>query len=229
MATLRALKLHGGVKLADVAAENIGALEKGFDNLRKHMDNIRLFGVPLVVALNRFPDDPDREIRRFLDLCAAESARAALSDVYGHGGAGGVDLAHSLMEAIENDPRQFQFLYPLELPLVEKIETVARKVYGAAGIAMEGKTRRKLKQVEADGFGGLPVCIAKTQYSLSDDSQALGRPTGFELIVTDVSVSAGAGFVVVYCGDIMTMPGLPASPAAEHVDVTDTGELIGLS
>lgn len=193
------------------------------------MENIRQFGVPFVVALNRFPDDSEAEIGRFLDLCAAEGARAALSDVYGQGGAGGLDLARAVTEAIAHDPARFQFLYPLELPLAEKIEMIARKIYGAAGIAMEGKTRRKLKQLEADGFGGFPVCIAKTQYSLSDDAQALGRPSGFELIVTDVSVSAGAGFVVAYCGDIMTMPGLPSAPAAEHVDITDTGELIGLS
>jgi formate--tetrahydrofolate ligase len=227
--TLRALKLHGGVALKAVAAENIAAVEKGFDNLRKHMENIRLFGVPFVVALNRFPDDSEREIRRFLDLCAADGARAALSDVYGQGGAGGVDLASAVTESIERAPGHFQFLYPLDLPLAEKIEAVARKIYGAAGIAMEGKTRRKLSRMEADGFGGLPVCIAKTQYSLSDDEQALGRPSGFTLIVTDVSLSAGAGFIVVYCGDIMTMPGLPASPAAERVDVTDTGEITGLS
>ncbi len=227
--TLRALKLHGGVTLKAVAAENIAAVEKGFDNLRKHMENIRLFGVPFVVALNRFPDDPEREIRRFLELCAADGARAALSDVYGQGGAGGVDLARAVTESIEREPGHFRFLYPLDLSLVEKIETVARKIYGAAGIAMEGKTRRKLSRMETDGFGGLPVCIAKTQYSLSDDEQALGRPSGFTLIVTDVSLSAGAGFIVVYCGDIMTMPGLPASPAAERVDVTDGGEITGLS
>ncbi|OGD19289.1 MAG: formate--tetrahydrofolate ligase [Candidatus Aminicenantes bacterium RBG_16_63_16] len=229
VATLRALKHHGGVKLADVAAENIPALEKGFDNLRKHMENIRHFGVPFVVALNRFPDDSEPETRRFLELCRADGARAALSDVYGRGGAGGVELAQAVIESIERDPAHFQFLYPLDLPLSEKIEIVARRIYGAAGIAMEGKTRRKLKQMEADGFGGLPVCIAKTQYSLSDDDQALGRPSGFTLIVTDVSVSAGAGFVVVDCGDIMTMPGLPTSPAAEHVDITDAGGITGLS
>jgi formate--tetrahydrofolate ligase len=227
-ATLRALKLHGGVKLADAAAGNLGAMEKGFDNLRKHMENIRLFGVPFVVALNRFPDDQDEEIGRFLDLCRAEGAAAAVSDVYGRGGAGGADLARAIIDSVEREPAHFQFLYPLDLPLVEKIETVARKIYGAAGTAMEGKTRRKIKQLEADGFGGLPVCIAKTQYSLSADNQALGRPSGFTLIVNDVSVSAGAGFVVVYCGDIMTMPGLPASPAAEHMDITDAGEITGL-
>ncbi len=229
VATLRALKLHGGVALKDAGAENLPAVEKGFDNLRKHMENVRLFGVPFVVALNRFPDDSDREIGKFLELCRADGAPAALSEVYGRGGSGGLELARAVTEAIEREPRRFEFLYSLDIPLIEKIETVARKIYGAAGIAMEGKTRRKLKQMEADGFGGLPVCIAKTQHSLSDDEQALGRPSGFTLIVTDVSLSAGAGFVVAYCGDIMTMPGLPASPAAERVDVTDTGEITGLS
>jgi formate--tetrahydrofolate ligase len=229
VATLRALKFHGGENLKDLAAENIGALELGFDNLRKHMENIRLYGVPFVVALNRFPQDSELEIRRFFELCQADGTRAALSDVYGQGGAGGVELARAVIESIKSEPHHFQFLYPLDIRLVEKIEAIATKIYGAAGIAMEGKTRRKLKQLEADGFGGLPVCIAKTQYSLSDDAKALGRPSGFTLIVTDVSVSAGAGFVVAYCGDIMTMPGLPSTPAAEHVDVTDAGEITGLS
>jgi formate--tetrahydrofolate ligase len=229
VATLRALKLHGGVKLADVKAENLGAVEKGFDNLRKHLENIRLFGVPCVVALNRFPDDSEREADKFFELCRADGARAVLSDVHGRGGEGGVDLAKAVIEAMEREPAHFEFLYPLDLPLVEKIAMVAKKIYGAAGIAMEGKTRRKISRMEADGFGGLPVCIAKTQYSLSDDEQALGRPSGFTLIVTDVSLSAGAGFVVVYCGDIMTMPGLPSSPAAERVDVTEDGEITGLS
>ena len=229
VATLRALKFHGGENPKDAAAENISALELGFDNLRKHMENIRLYGVPFVVALNRFPQDSEPEIRRFFELCRADGTRAALSDVYGRGGAGGVDLARAVIESIESEPHNFQFLYALDMRLVEKIEAVATKIYGAAGIAMEGKTRRKLKQLEADGFGGLPVCIAKTQYSLSDDAKAIGRPSGFTLIVTDVSVSAGAGFVVVYCGNIITMPGLPASPAAESVDIADTGEITGLS
>ncbi len=229
VATLRALKLHGGVKLKDVKEANSGAIEKGFDNLRKHIENLRLFGVPFVVALNRFPDDSDQEIEKFLGLCRAEKTRAALSDVHGQGGRGGVELAQELMKALAEDKADFRLLYPLELPLHQKIETVSKKVYGAAGITMEGKIKRRLLRIEENGFGGLPVCIAKTQYSLSADDEALGRPAGFTLIVTDVSLSAGAGFVVVYCGDIMTMPGLPNSPAAERVDVTDDGEITGLS
>ncbi len=229
VATLRALKLHGGVKLKDVKEANSGAIEKGFDNLRKHIENLKLFGVPFVVALNRFPDDSDQEIEKFLGLCRAEKTRAALSDVHGQGGRGGVELAQELIKALSEDKADFRLLYPLEIPLHQKIETVAKKVYGAAGVAMEGKIKRRLLRIEENGFGGLPVCIAKTQYSLSADDEALGRPTGFTVIVTDVSLSAGAGFVVVYCGDIMTMPGLPNSPAAERVDVTDDGEITGLS
>ncbi len=229
VATLRALKLHGGVKLKEVGTENPGAIEKGFANLEKHMENISLYGVPFVVALNKFPDDTDAEVARFLDLCRGRKATVALSDVHGRGGRGGVELAQQVMKAIDDDKADFRFLYPAEMPLVEKIETIARKIYGASGIAMEGKVRRKILRMEDAGFGKLPVCIAKTQYSLSDDDEALGRPQGFTLIVTDASLSAGAGFVVVYCGDIMTMPGLPNVPAAERVDVTDDGEIVGLS
>jgi formate--tetrahydrofolate ligase len=229
VATLRALKLHGGVKLKGVAAENPEAVEKGFANLEKHLENISLYGVPCVVALNKFPGDTAAELSRFLELCRKKKVRAALSDVYGQGGQGGVDLAREVLALLNEEPPHFQFLYPPGLPLVAKIETVAQKIYGAAGIAMEAKVRRKISRLEEDGFGNLPVCIAKTQYSLSDDEEALGRPRDFTLIVTDASLSAGAGFVVVYCGDIMTMPGLPTVPAAERVDVTDDGEIIGLS
>jgi len=229
VATLRALKLHGGILLKDVKAQNLAAVEKGFANLEKHMENMALFGVPFVVALNKFPDDTDEEVGRFIELCRARNARVALSDVYGQGGRGGVELAKEVMKAMDQEKAGFEFLYSLEMPLIEKIETVARKIYGAAGVAMEGKIRRKIQRLEAEGFGKLPVCIAKTQYSLSADEEALGRPRGFTLIVTDASLSAGAGFVVVYCGDIMTMPGLPTAPAAEKVNVTDDGEIVGLS
>jgi formate--tetrahydrofolate ligase len=229
VATLRALKLHGGVKLKDVKAENPEALEKGFENLKKHMDNLGQFGVPYVVALNKFPEDTDEEIQKFIGLCRNEKARAALSDVRGQGGRGGVALAQEVLKALAEDENKFQFLYPLDLPLLDKVEAVAKKIYGAVHVTMEGKIRRKILRMEENGFGHLPVCIAKTQYSLSADEEALGRPAGFSLIVTDASLSAGAGFVVIHCGDIMTMPGLPSAPAAENVDVTDDGEIIGLS
>lgn len=229
VATLRALKLHGGIKLDEVNKENVGAVERGFKNLQKHIENLRLFGIPFVVAINRFPDDTEDEIRKALNLCHKEKSRAALSRVYSKGGEGGLELAEEVLRACEEVESNFQFLYPLEMPLLDKIEIVARKIYGAASVAMEGKIRRKILRIEREGFGHLPVCIAKTQYSLSDDEEALGRPKDFSLIVTDAILSSGAGFVVVYCGDIMTMPGLPKSPAAERIDITDEGEIIGLS
>jgi formate--tetrahydrofolate ligase len=229
VATLRALKLHGGVKLDEVRAENPEAVEKGFANLKKHIENLSRFGIPFVVALNKFPGDTEREVKKALDFCRGQKVRAVLSDVYGEGGEGGQELAQEVLRAVTEDPVDFHFLYPLDLPIIKKIEAVAIKIYGAAGVAMEGKIRRKIARLEEDGFGNLPVCIAKTQYSLSADDEALGRPSGFTLIVTDVSLSAGAGFIVVFCGDIMTMPGLPTAPAAERVDVREDGEITGLS
>ena len=228
VATLRALKLHGGVKLDDVGEENVGAVEKGFANLQKHMENMRVFNVPFVVAINRFPLDTDAEIEKVKELCRKEKARVALSEVFAKGGKGGMDLAQEVLKAIDEDENNFELLYPSDMPLLEKIETVAQKIYGASSVAMEGKTRRKIRRIEKEGFGGLPVCIAKTQYSLSDDDEALGRPEEFTVIVTDASVSSGAGFVVVYCGDIMTMPGLPKIPSAERIDVAEDGRIIGL-
>lgn len=229
VATLRAIKLHGGVELENVDEENVKAVEKGFENLRKHMENMRVFGVPFVVAINRFPSDTEREIEKVKELCRKDKARVALSEVFAKGGKGGKDLAQEILKAIEEEGNRFQLLYPSDMPLIEKIETVAQKIYGASSVAMEGKIRRKIQRIEKIGFGNLPVCIAKTQYSLSDDDEALGRPKDFTLIVTDVSLSSGAGFVVVYCGDIMTMPGLPKVPSAERIDVTEDGRITGLS
>lgn len=229
VATIRALKFHGGVSLDDINTENVEALERGFENLAKHIENMRIFGVPFVVAVNRFPSDTEAEIKKVKTLCQAEKARVALSEVYGKGGEGGEELAEEVLKAIEEDESRFAFLYELDRSLLEKVETVARKIYGASSVAMEGKTRRKIGQMEKLGFGNLPVCVAKTQYSLSDDDEALGRPRNFTFIVTDASLSSGAGFVVVYCGDIMTMPGLPKAPAAEKIDITEDGEITGLS
>jgi len=228
VATLRSLKFHGGVKLEALNTENVEAVGRGFENLRKHIENIRHFGLPLVVALNQFPADTENERKTFAGLCAGESVRFALSDVFGRGGEGGADLGREVLEAVEKDERRFQFLYPLEMPFAEKIETIARKIYGAGHVAIEAKATRKLHRFEADGHGLIPVCIAKTQYSLSDNAKALGRPRDFTVIVTDASLSAGAGFVVALCGEIMTMPGLPKAPAAEKIDVTDDGEITGI-
>jgi len=229
VATLRALKLHGGVELGKVYEENVAAVEQGFENLQKHIENIRIFGVPFVVALNRFPTDTEAEINKILDLCQKEKVRVTQCEVHSKGGQGGVELAREVLNAIEEDGSQFQFLYPLDMPLVEKIDVIARKVYGASSVAMEGKIRRKIRRIEREGFGNLPVCIAKTQYSLSDDDEALGRPRDFVLIVTDASLSSGVGFVVVYCGDVMTMPGLPKIPSAERIDIEENGKIIGLT
>jgi formate--tetrahydrofolate ligase len=229
VATVRALKFHGGVKKDELSTENIEAVERGFENLKKHIENMRLFGVPFVVALNRFPTDTDEELQKVLDLCRREKTRAALSEVYLRGGEGGEELALEILKALEEDESHFQYLYPLDMPLLDKVRTVAEKIYGATAVAMEGKIKRKIKRIERAGFGKLPVCIAKTQYSLSDDDELLGRPRGFTLIVTDASLSSGAGFVVIFCGDIMTMPGLPKSPAAEKIDISEDGEITGLS
>jgi formate--tetrahydrofolate ligase len=229
VATVRALKYHGGVKRDELGSENLEAVEKGFLNLRKHMENLKAFGVPFVVAVNRFASDTEPEVSRVKELCASLSIRVAESRVWAEGGPGGRDLAQEVLEALEKDENRFSFTYPDDLPLLDKIEAVAKNVYGASAVAMEGKIRRRIRRLEKKGFGGLPVCIAKTQYSLSDDAELLGRPEGFTLIVTDAAVSSGAGFVVVYCGDIMTMPGLPKVPSAERIDVDEDGEIIGLS
>ena len=229
VATVRALKYHGGVERDKLNEENIEAIDRGFENLQKHFENLRIFGIPFVIALNKFPTDTEEEIKKVIDLCLRGKVKIALSDVYGQGGEGGLDLAHLIIEAIEKDEKRFQFLYPLELSLLEKIDAVAKNIYGASSVAMEGKIRRKIRRIEKAGFKDLPVCIAKTQYSLSDDDEALGRPKDFTLIATDASLSSGAGFVVVYCGDVMTMPGLPKSPSAERINITDDGEITGLT
>ncbi|MCG2815934.1 MAG: formate--tetrahydrofolate ligase [Candidatus Aminicenantes bacterium] len=229
VATIRSLKYNGGVKRNDLEKENVTAMEKGFPNLQKHIANMKAYGVPLVVAVNRFPTDTEEEIETLKSLCRKENTRVALSDVFARGGEGGKELAGEVMTAIESDPHNFQLLYPDDMPLLKKIETIATRIYGAAATAMEGIIRRKIERLEKDGFGHLPVCIAKTQYSLSGDDNALGRPEDFTLIVTDASLSSGAGFIVVYCGDIMTMPGLPKNPSAENIDVTEEGGIIGLT
>lgn len=229
VATVRALKYHGGVKRDELVNENLDALEKGFANLQKHMENMQTFGIPFVVAINRFVSDTDQEISKVRKMCLAQGARVAESRVWAEGGQGGLELAQEILKAIDEDTHGFKFLYSSEAPLLEKIESVARSIYGAAGIAMEGKIRRRIMRLEKLGFGGLPVCIAKTQYSLSDDAELLGRPRDFTLIVTDAALSSGAGFVVIYCGDIMTMPGLPKVPSAERIDITDDGEITGLT
>ena len=229
VATVRALKHHGGCPKADLGKEDLGALERGLPNLLKHVENItKVYGLPAVVAINRFESDTEAELERIRAACAAYGVRVALSEVWGKGGAGGVELAEEVLRIIEAEEKDFRFAYDADASLEEKIEAVAVKVYGADGVDYAPAAAKELKRLTELGYGGLPVCMAKTQYSLSDDPAKLGAPKGFRITVKKVKVSAGAGFVVVLTGDIMTMPGLPKVPAAENIDVDENGRITGL-
>ena len=228
VATVKALKYNGGVPKAELGAENVEALERGLPNLLKHVENItQVFGLPCVVAINRFVNDTDAELALIRDKCRALGVNVALSEVWAKGGTGGEDLAREVLRLVEQT-KDFRFSYGLDQPLKAKIEAIVRRVYGGAGVAYSGAADKELARLEELGFGGLPVCMAKTQYSLSDDPAKLGRPEGFTVTVSKVKVSAGAGFVVVQTGDIMTMPGLPKVPAAEKIDVDENGVISGL-
>ncbi|MCC9177036.1 formate--tetrahydrofolate ligase [Arthrobacter sp. zg-Y750] len=229
VATVRALKMHGGVPKADLAAENLPALEAGTANLRRHLENIRRFGINPVVAINRFGTDTEAELRRLADWCAEEGVSAAVADVWarGGGGTGGDELARTVRVALEQ-PADFRFLYPDAMPVEEKIRTVAREIYGAADVEFAPAARRRLQEISARGLDHLPVCMAKTQYSFSDDPAALGAPSGFTLHVRDLSIKTGAGFVVALTGAVMTMPGLPKEPAALRMGVAADGTPAGL-
>ena len=228
VATVRALKYHGGVAKNDLETENIDALTAGLPNLRKHLDNLReVYGIPTVVAVNRFPSDTDAELEA-LKTELDGIATVAIADHWAKGGAGAIELAHAVIEAAESTQPQPKFAYELDQPLENKIEAIATRIYGADGIDLPAKVKRKLDMFTADGYGNLPVCIAKTQYSFSTDAAQLGAPTGHTVTVRDVRLSAGAGFIVAICGDIMTMPGLPKKPAALSIDVDDDGVISGL-
>ena len=228
VATVKALKYNGGVPKAELGAENLEALERGLPNLLKHVENItQVYGLPCVVAINRFSNDTDAELALIADKCRALGVNVALSEVWGKGGEGGVPLAEEVLRLCDQ-PHQFQFAYEPDLPLRDKIEAIVRRVYGGAGVSYAPAAAKELDRLEAMGFGSLPVCMAKTQYSLSDDQTKLGRPEGFTITVSKARVSAGAGFVVVQTGDIMTMPGLPKVPAAEKIDVDENGVISGL-
>ena len=231
VATARALKYHGGVALADLAKEDLGALEAGMVNLRRHLDNIRdVYGIDCVVAINRFPTDTDREIDAVVELTAAEGVAAYPATHFADGGAGAQDLARGVLEALERpSSHEFSFTYSDDQTLTEKVEAIATRLYGAGLVTWEAKARRRLQRFERDGYGSLPVCIAKTQYSFSTDPTSLGAPSGHELHVREVRLSAGAGFVVVVCGDMMTMPGLPANPSSSRIDLAADGTILGLS
>ncbi len=228
VATIRALKYNGGVPKAELSAENLDALKKGVCNLEKHIENLQQFGVPIVVTLNSFLTDTPAEYEFVRDFCESRGCEFALSEVWEKGGEGGVALANKVLKTLEEKPSAFKPLYPDDMPLKEKIETVATKIYGADGVSYAPAAEKTLAKLTELGFGNLPVCIAKTQYSLSDDQHKLGRPTGFTVNVRDVYVSAGAGFVVVLTGAIMTMPGLSKTPAAYGIDVDENGRITGL-
>lgn len=228
VATVRALKYNGGVPKDQLSTENLEALEKGIVNLEKHIENLQKFGVPVVVTLNSFISDTEAEYAYIKKFCEDRGCEFALSEVWAKGGEGGIALAEKVMETLENKPTQYHVLYPDEMGLKDKINTIAREIYGADGASFAPAAAKALKRIEDMGFGNLPVCMAKTQYSLSDDQTKLGRPTGFTINVRDAYVSAGAGFVVALTGSIMTMPGLPKKPAADSIDVDENGKITGL-
>ncbi|HET7424718.1 MAG TPA: formate--tetrahydrofolate ligase [Gemmatimonadales bacterium] len=228
VATIRALKMHGGVKKDALGKEDVEALKKGMVNLEAHVRNVQKFGVPVVVALNRFTSDTDAEIAAVLDACKGWGARAALSDVWAKGGEGGEAVAREVLAVLDEKKAAFKPLYDAALPIKAKIEAIAKEVYGAAGVDYTAAAEKNIAQLEAIGLGQTPVCMAKTQYSFSDDPTKLGRPTGFRLTIRDVYPSAGAGFVVALAGDIMTMPGLSKTPSAEAIKVHPDGTIEGL-
>ena len=228
VATIRALKYNGGIPKDQLSAENLEALERGIANLEKHIENLHKYGVPVVVTLNAFATDTEAETEFVRKFCEERGCEFALSEVWEKGGEGGIELAQKVLETLENKESHFKPIYEDELSLKEKIHTVASEIYGAAKVNYTPAAEKQLRKLEELGFGKLPVCMAKTQYSLSDDPAKLGRPSGFELSVREVYVSAGAGFVVVLTGAVMTMPGLPKEPAAYRIDVDDDGVITGL-
>ena len=229
VATVRALKYNGGVAKDALTAENVDALGKGLPNLLKHIANLKnAFGLPVVVAINRFVSDTDAELTLIEKTCGEHGAKVALCEVWAHGGKGGEDLARAVIDACEKGESHCAPLYPDDMPLVDKIRTIAQKIYGAADIALSDDARKTLADLEKLGYGNLPVCMAKTQYSLSDDPKALGCPQGFTLHIREVQIAAGAGFVIAITGSIMKMPGLPKVPASNNIDVDKDGNITGL-
>lgn len=228
VATVRALKMHGGVPKTDLATPDVEAVKRGIVNLEKHIENIKQYGLPLVVAINAFAQDTPEELEAIRSHCAAHGVNVALSEVFAKGGEGGIELAKEVVALATSGKADFKLLYGEELSLKEKIETIAKKIYGAVGVNYTKEANNALKDFEKMGYGHLPVCMAKTQYSFSDDPALLGRPEGFEITIKNCRIAAGAGFVVVLTGDIMTMPGLPKVPAAEKIDVSDDGVISGL-
>jgi formate--tetrahydrofolate ligase len=229
VATVRALKMHGGIARKDLDRPDVDAVQRGLENLAKHVENVGHFGIPAVVAVNKFTNDTPSEVNAVLEACARMGVPAGVSDSWALGGAGAVDVAQAVIEVMQPAAQStFNFLYDAQAPLAEKLETIARKLYGADGITLLPACANKLVKYELLGYKHLPVCVAKTQNSLSDDAKRLGRPTGFKVSFRDAKLSAGAGFVVAYAGDIMTMPGLPSEPSAMRIDIDDSGNVVGL-
>ena len=228
VATVRALKMHGGVPKTELKTPNVEAVKKGLVNLEKHIENVKKFGVPCVVAINIFAQDTAEELEAVREHCAKHGVNVALSDVFAKGGEGGIDLAKEVIALADSGESKFAPIYPLEMSLKGKIETIAKEIYGADGVNYTKEANKALKEFEELGYGNLPICMAKTQYSFSDDPALLGRPSGFKITIRNCRIAAGAGFIVVLTGDVMTMPGLPKVPAAEKIDVTDDGVISGL-
>ena len=228
VATVRALKLHGGVPLKELGKPNVESLDKGVENLKKHIENIHRFGLPVVVAINHFDSDTEQEIQFIKDKCAYLSVKIITADHWARGGAGAEELARAVVEVAENTKTDFSLLYPDTCTLWQKVGIICREIYGATDVLADKKLRDKFHQLQDAGFGELPICMAKTQYSLSTDPQLVGRPKTFDVPLRDVMVSAGAGFVVVLTGDIVTMPGLPKTPAVESIDIDENEQIVGL-
>lgn len=228
VATIRALKMHGGVAADKLKDENLMALEKGIENLEKHIENVHKFGVPTIVAINRFPDDTEQEIELLRKKCEEIGVDVALSEVWAKGGAGGIELAEKLFKILENEESQFEFLYNIDAPIKNKIETIAEEIYGADGVDYSDKALSQIEKYNKEGYNKLPVCMAKTQSSISDKPSLKGRPRGFKISVKEINLSAGAGFLVVMTGPVLIMPGLPKRPSAEDIDIDAEGKISGL-
>ena len=228
VATVRALKMHGGMDKKELANENLDALRKGIANLEKHIENIRKFGLPAIVAINAFPTDTKAELDLLREICEAKGVKVALSEVWAKGADGGIELANGLVDLLENTESHYKPIYDLDLPIEDKIKTIAREIYGADDVIFTKKAKTNIKKLTELGLDKLPICIAKTQYSLSDDPTLLGRPTGFNIEINDLIPNTGSGFLVAISGDIMRMPGLPKIPAANNMDILEDGEIVGL-
>lgn len=228
VATVRALKMHGGVKKTDLAVENLDALRKGIENLEKHIENIHKYHLPSVVAINVFPTDTKAELELLKEICKQKGVDVAISEVWAKGADGGIELAEKLLEVLDTKEAHFEPLYDLNLPIADKIKVIAKEIYGGDDVTFTKKVMNKMKKYEAQGLGQLPICVAKTQYSLSDDPTLLGRPHGFVVEINDLIPNTGAGFLVAISGDIMRMPGLPKQPAAVNMDIDEDGKIVGL-